>query len=328
VPPRRTTRLDQFPALIGPDALVIDEPGNGWPALCRVRGQDSEIPIALHLGVVKRTFRKRDDIERRIQNPGKEKPVQAPLGHLALIVGVWDEVAPPILVAFDASRRVGQVTRKSMFVKLAQLKQAAVLGWAEGKSASGEAIYAFTPPMLPAYVEMVRHGVELPTLAVSNVLAAAGVTSESQGASPIERARRATSMLVRNARFGRKVVDAYEGLCALCGIDSGLVEGAHIYPAEAPESPDEDWNGLALCANHHSAFDRHLIWIAPEDHRVKVHPNLHSAAVSNTACASFIAATFQHLRRHTTGDGPRAEMFRRRYDFYDGSYSWGNEEPQ
>lgn len=65
----------------------------------------------------------------------------------------------------------------------------------------------------------------------------------------------------------------------MCGLDEGLVEGAHIYPVEAPGSADELWNGLAaLCANHHRAFDLHRVCVVPGNLRVSFHPDLLRAA--------------------------------------------------
>ena len=58
---------------------------------------------------------------------------------------------------------------------------------------------------------------------------------------------------------------------ALAHCEELLVQGAHIYPARASDSPDKVWNGLALCSNHHTAFDRHLIWVEPSSRRVLLH---------------------------------------------------------
>ena len=323
VPPRRTTRLAHLAGTIGDNILRVEDAATGWPSRCLVRTDGGDVAVALHIGTVIKTHRGRDEIERRIENPGQERPVQAPAGTLPLIVGIWEERETPVLVAFDARRRIATDTRQSMFVKLSQLEQAVAVGWAEDTSTSGEAIYAFTPTMLPAYVEMLRNGVEIPAIGVSNVIAAAGLTASTQNSTAAERARRAMTALVRNASFGRRVVDAFDGLCALCGIDSGLVEGAHVYPAEAPGSSDEIWNGIALCANHHTAFDRHLLWISPESRAVRVHDQLQRAAVENDACGRFLAGTFDVARASSAG--PHPEMFKRRYGFYEGRYGWAEE---
>lgn len=137
------------------------------------------------------------------------------------------------------------------------------------------------------------------------------------------RARRAVSSLVRDARFSKRVVDAYDRLCAMCGLDLGLVQGAHIYPASAPGSPDEVWNGIALCANHHVAFDRHLIWVNPEDRRVTLHQTVLEQYGSNSVVRTLVDGTFVTLSEPTDPSlRPRPDMFENRYRHYEDRYKW------
>ncbi len=78
----------------------------------------------------------------------------------------------------------------------------------------------------------------------------------------------------RTLRFRLQIVPTYHYACALCGVKillpSGmtLVEAAHIHPF-ARSHNDEVTNGLALCRNHHWAFDAGL-WSATADFRVQV----------------------------------------------------------
>src|SRR5207244_10560100 len=99
-----------------------------------------------------------------------------------------------------------------------------------------------------------------------------------------------------DAKFRNAVVGAYDGRCAMCGLALGLVQGAHIYPASAPNSVDQVQNGLALCPNHHAAFDRHLIWIEPGSLRLVPHPTLFDAASVDSAAADFIASMAPAVR--------------------------------
>jgi predicted restriction endonuclease len=138
-----------------------------------------------------------------------------------------------------------------------------------------------------------------------------------------QRARRAGSTLVRDARFSRRVVDAYRGLCAMCGLDVGLVEGAHIYPVSAPGSSDEAWNGLALCANHHRAFDRHLVGVQPETSTIVLHADVRCQVADSPPVRAFVQGTYPRLADPAAQAArPRAEMFRNRYDFYVDRYDW------
>jgi putative restriction endonuclease len=66
---------------------------------------------------------------------------------------------------------------------------------------------------------------------------------------------------VRNAAFRRIVVSLYEQRCAFCRLkivsqnSQDIVDGAHIKPFSEFRDDRFD-NGLALCKNHHWAFDR------------------------------------------------------------------------
>jgi len=248
--------------------------------------------------------------------------VAAPPGTLPVILGLWEERGVPVLVAFDARRRIGETTRKSMFVKLAQLDSAVDSGWAMDVSASGEHIYCFKPDLLPAYIDMLAFDVELPVDDVVGVIGASGLNEPERTASAVERARRSTTALIRSASFRKDVLEAYDGFCALCGLDSGLVQGAHVYPASAPGSKDEVWNGVALCSNHHVAFDKHLIWVNPRDRSVRLHDQLLAASQENAACRGFFAGTFEQLAAPTRGPKLKPQMLKRRYEHFGGRYDW------
>ena len=109
----------------------------------------------------------------------------------------------------------------------------------------------------------------------------------------------------------------------MCGFDVGLVQGAHIYPAAAPGSPDEPWNGLALCPTHHAAFDRHLVGVNPADGSIHYSKELSSQHSTSPAVASLIGSTYEFLA--TPADEalrPRRDMFERRYRHFEGRYGW------
>lgn len=70
---------------------------------------------------------------------------------------------------------------------------------------------------------------------------------------------------VHQSSFREWVLDAYQRQCAFCRLRheelleaAGIVEDSH--PLGEPEVP----NGLALCALHHSAFDRFFIGLRPD----------------------------------------------------------------
>lgn len=317
--------LRRILALVGTDAASVVDAARGWPASVIIRVSDGPVPVAAHVGPLQKSHRGRDAVERRFQNPGQGKPVQSPAGMLPILLGLWDEPPQrPVLVAMDAFRRVGRETRQSLFISLELLVEAATKGWADRVSGSGERIFAFHPKLLPAYVEMVRRGVvsEFPSDHMVDVVDASGLLGP-EDETPAERARRVSVSLSRDAAFARDVVSAYRGLCALCGIDFGLVQGAHILPVHAPGSPDKVWNGVALCSNHHVAFDRHALWIDPQSRRVTLRDDLHRNATINSACHAFVATTFEQLTEPTKADQrPHEKMFQRRYELYSDQYEW------
>ena len=77
---------------------------------------------------------------------------------------------------------------------------------------------------------------------------------------------------VRDRRFARDVRVAYGGRCAFCGINAGLIDGAHIVPVSA-QGDDSVQNGIAACPTHHRAFDAHLLGV-DETYRISVNQRL------------------------------------------------------
>jgi putative restriction endonuclease len=68
-------------------------------------------------------------------------------------------------------------------------------------------------------------------------------------------------VIVRDAAFRKNVITLYSQRCAFCGLriissdNQNIVDGAHIKPFSEFRDDRFD-NGLALCKNHHWAFDR------------------------------------------------------------------------
>ncbi len=46
----------------------------------------------------------------------------------------------------------------------------------------------------------------------------------------------------------------------MCGIQLELIEAAHIVPHSHEKGTDEIGNGISLCALHHTAYDKSLIY--------------------------------------------------------------------
>lgn len=322
--------------LVGP-ALTIEVVADGWPALGTMATESGEYDVALFAGAAGVSGRGRDDVERRFQNPGQNRPIEIPPNRVPLLVGLWEadpivEVSHPVLIAAEAEKREGLTTRFSVFARLEDLLIAVGQGWTASLNTTGEVITCLHPGLLPAYLEALVNDVDLPEHTVQVAVQAAGlpdlsVLPEAERApleeAAVERVRRATSSLVRDARFSKDVLSAYNGKCALCGLSIRLVQGAHIYPASAPGSPDDVQNGVALCSNHHGAFDRHLIYVDPASRAVKFHPDVLAEATVNAGVEAFVSGTWAALSEPANpAHRPVDVMFNNRYDYFSEQYDW------
>jgi putative restriction endonuclease len=66
---------------------------------------------------------------------------------------------------------------------------------------------------------------------------------------------------MRDSQFRRRVVAAHDGRCAICGVQLGLPDAAHIIPVGSGPGSDATSNALALCPSHHRAYDAGLIGV-------------------------------------------------------------------
>ena len=74
--------------------------------------------------------------------------------------------------------------------------------------------------------------------------------------------------------FRERVLNAYQRQCAFCRLrHDELLDAAHIIPDSDPLGEPIITNGLALCALHHSAFDRQFIGLRP-DCVIQVRPDI------------------------------------------------------
>lgn len=326
MPPARSRLALRVAELVG-ESLVITDLQDGWPTLATLTTPlAGPVPIALYVSTVGVSTRGRDAAERRFQNPGTNRPIVNVPGRELVLVGLWSEdphvpVPRPLLVNPDAHVRVGRMTRYSVFARVATLAAASATGWAEDVSNTNETVRCFFPELLPVAFDARDEHVAADD--VRAVIAAAGL-DEEEGPAPAERARRTVAALVRDERFGRSVTSAYSGLCAVCDLDLGLVEGAHIYPASAPGAQDEAWNGLSLCANHHTAFDRHLVHFHPHTRAISFHPNVMEQAQARPAASALIDTRPTLADPQNAADRPKAEMFELRYGWFAGRYEWAS----
>ncbi|HTT98439.1 MAG TPA: HNH endonuclease [Rhizomicrobium sp.] len=294
---------------------------DGWPGLARATTQAGKtLGVALHVSKV--TSHSRAPYERRFQNPANGEVVAAPAGHIPILLGYAQIGVRPLLVAVDGLSRLGREARFSILFHQDLLTTAAQNGWAEYISGTDERIFAMYPKLFPIFIEALQSGAYPATDEMISAVAASGIAQEDTSLAA-DRARRVGTMLVRSSAFRKHVCDAYDRKCAMCGLGIDMVEGAHILPASAPNSPDKVWNGVALCPNHHAAFDKHYIWVDPGTRAIQLRSDILKIAETDNACEVFTRNTRKFLSiPKTQNSQPRAEMFTRRYEHYDGLYSW------
>lgn len=325
----RADLVNHITSLVGP-TLRVEDPRDGWPAFAGIEVDDQLISVAIYVGEVHGTHRG-NPAERRFQNPGRDRPILEYPNRLTVLVGLWadDEDVPvptPVLVLPESDRRLGRVTRWSMFVSTATLQNAADNGWATQITTSDEHIFCFRPELLPLAVASLIARVEPDEREVQTAIRATGHLDRrhrrAEGIGSGERLRRAVSTLIRDTWFSGDVLDAYERRCAMCGLGLNLVQGAHIYPASAPGSPDVVSNGIALCANHHLAFDRHQIAVLPPSMDVLFRSDILDQAEEDPVARAFVESTFSVLRPPLPDAYVDPEMLVLRYEHYADKYGW------
>lgn len=304
--------------LIGDPPLRVVDGGTGWPMIAELFTGDDVRPLALHVSNVGPHARR--DYEYRFQNPGDRSVVSDVDGHALLIGLAQANDGQPILIGLDGTDRVDREARFSILFHKRIIQEASIQGIAYYESGKGERIYAFRPNLFSTFIEVL--GVDMPIAAVQAAIAA---SDPPVGPDPIaaERTRRAASILVRHHSFGRRVKLAYGGKCCLCGLGVNLVTSAHVYPASAPGSLDNVSNGLALCPNHHAAFDSHDLWIDPETLNRAFSPRYVAAAAQSPAMNAFVQTTFASIALPAEVlHRPNADMLEMRYEYYSGKYDW------
>lgn len=93
--------------------------------------------------------------------------------------------------------------------------------------------------------------------------------SESQAARRYELVE--SMRAYRDASFRPAVMQAYGFRCAVCGTALRLVDAAHIVPVFHPRATDDVTNGMALCRQHHGAFDNALLGVQ-SNYRIVINP--------------------------------------------------------
>lgn len=309
---------------IGSGTIEIIDSAKGWPGLATASLDGSEVNIALHVSTVSPMARKDSPSnELRFQNPVKNDigvPVTNPNSSIPILLA---EGEAGILIMVEGTSRLDIVKRFSIPFPPRVVDEAKKKGWSVFVNKNGDKIYAFHPALFDVALSIVTGNSDvIPISNVQSIVDAFGVNALDNPKSR-ERIKRSTNALVRHYAFSKNVKDAYNHRCAMCGIDMGVVVGAHIHPVSAPKSVDLVTNGLALCQNHHTVFDNHKIWINPSTKKIKFHSDIIEEANKHKVTQFFIDQTFSVLSIPKEIElSPLEEMFEKRYAFFNGKYDW------
>jgi hypothetical protein len=318
MPESRGNKFTRICNTIGNSIIEIIAPGNGWPGIASCTLNDRKVNVALHVSSVGSMSRKPHEL--RFQNPGQNKPVISPDTSIPILMG---EAEDGILVMADGSSRVNSNARFSILFNRRVIDEAKETGWSVYINSKGDRIYAFHPSLFDVALNIVSGNSDvIPPNNIRSIIDTVGVNTLDIPEVK-ERVRRSANVLVRHHAFSKNVRAAYRNCCAMCGVNMGVVVGAHIYPAAAPDSVDHAINGLALCQNHHTVFDNHQIWIEPSTKTIKFHPDIILEGNASAMTKLFIEGTYPTLATPEEIElSPLEEMFEKRNNFFDGRYDW------
>jgi putative restriction endonuclease len=215
--------------------------------------------------------------EYRIQITSGVSQFEPEAGGKTLILGWFAETEA--FAGWDFGYHTGPLgSSPSVQIKEQALRDAGARGFAVNRKDSGELAISFQPEFLGTYIDQLNalHAVGK-VLREANVLEQVAIDPAAIGDSEISagvaRPRRyavlTTRRALRDIRFRKQVLEAYGHRCAMCGVQLGLLDAAHVIPVEHPDGSDETSNGVALCALHHRAYDRSLITF-DEKYRIRV----------------------------------------------------------
>lgn len=211
----------------------------------------------------------RDPNELRIQVTGVER-FKIEEGAKTLVLG-WSE-ENRLFAGFDVTKHMMLMSGRSPSLQIRRqtLTAAAASGFSVQPRGNEEIAIAFRPDFFCTYVHELnnlhRTAGQPEDLAVLRQLAEEPTAEAIRDIPPSPRRTvlQQIQRKVRDQRFRRSILVAYDYRCAMSGIQLDLLEAAHIIPVEHERGTDEIKNGICLSAIHHRAFDQGLLGIRPD----------------------------------------------------------------
>lgn len=207
--------------------------------------------------------------ECRIQINSSSEFEQAKKSRLrVMFLGYFADL--DVYTAWDPSSLTGRINIKSVvsvYSRFSVLKKAEKRGMALYLTSNGQTVISFRPEFLGLYLEntnLMHRSSESELLELINKSSVVPVTGEQEATSVMVKKKKylvSHQRFIRDPRFRKMIGDIYSYRCAMCGIQLDLVEAAHIIPYPHNMSTNEPQNGLCLCALHHLAFDKGLVFL-------------------------------------------------------------------
>ncbi len=210
--------------------------------------------------------------EYRIQMTSVASPLPIGTDGPTIIVGYEPDLK--LFAGFDLRRHQSfTVGSPSVQIDREALLHAEQEGLSFHRKSNDEIAVGIRPDMLVAYALnadiLHRYGRDANVLRLLNqVVRDQPVAAEEIEVLPTARQRVVTEIRrwSRESGFKRRVVFAYGSRCAVCRVQLGLVDAAHILPVGAPGSSDHVRNGIALSPTYHRAYDAGLIYLDQQLH--------------------------------------------------------------
>ena len=263
---------------------AVEFVGDNHPIEITASTNASQENLRVYVWNVTHGGKNRDENEYRIQITGVDK-LEFREGERTLLLGIASKpiVEDTVIVAFDPTKHETFGSSPSIQIHKPALVKAVEEGIAteskELADGSSEVMWVVRPENLGQYIGTLQGAYHAKDKKISakesEKVANLDFTKPElteEDLKDVDSAERkkalvAASRWIRDQKFGRKVLNVYNHKCAMCGVQGRLVQGAHIVPVKA-KGTDEVTNGLALCRNHHGAYDLFLLAV-DEDGTIK-----------------------------------------------------------
>ena len=207
----------------------------------------------------------RDSDEYRIQCSGDLPTIlraSAEQGETVIVLGYYSPA--DVFCAWDPDRmlaRLREVQRFSIYTRLSLIERAQREGISSYIDSTNQVILMYRSEFMGLYIEnaVLLHGANQQDLTM--IASAYRSTSNQDFSVGRQRIHVTRNQYERSPQFRSSVLGAYSHKCAMCGIQLGLIDAAHIVPHAHPNGSDSITNGVALCALHHRSFDAGLLFI-------------------------------------------------------------------